>query len=626
MTTVLFYLVSIIFIIFFIILLKDKRTLISLSLNKKNETIILIGLGILVGLANILLLNIKYPYSGHDFGLIIPRAMSLLLFGEKNGIFATEWASPLFGAGLLSYANPQYYQYSPIYFLTFLMPFWCAYNTFTFIFTIIGFISIYFLLKDIFKFDFLVSITGAVFFSCTGYYILHLRVGHWAFIYHPLTAFIVWVFFSDRFNMLLKIILPALAFSMMLYGGAVQTIFFYTCFVLLGMAAITFTFDMKFVKRCVIIILSVVLTFILSMSKFLPTIILSLKIDRGEPMIHNVPIWQIFETLYYTFFVSVLSFFEHLFYVKGFASVSYRNLWEKDIAFPFLLIPLIIIILIKNRKSIKNNIYLFIKENKIKFILFLIWLYLYCDMYYDKGIIHRLFPMLNNINLQLRMASVLIIPLIIIFCYMISKYPLAKKNTVLFFITINIAVIAFFTYRHGSIFQGDVDNKYSVIYMRPSFEVWKNIKENPNKYYVNNINSRPNNLNDIYLIDNFMKGDGHLDSAMYPYEPIYGYALQTFKAKEEGSPYKIVDGYYNFTHPNSLIFYSNSYPQFTGFSTNQKEDLDKFLHFEKVDWKLPKIFHMANMISLYGYIAVSITLLCALIFAIYNRIIKLFKR
>ena len=95
-----------------------------------------------------------------------------------------------------------------------------------------------------------------------------------------------------------------------------------------------------------------------------------------------------------------------------------------------------------------------------------------------------------------------------------------------------------------------------------------------------------------------MLDSGKLNSSRFPYEPIYGYFLKAFNTKESGSPYKIIDGKYNFTHPNSLIFFTENYPQFTGF------DLDKFLRFKKVDWKLPKIFFIADIGSIISNILV----------------------
>ena len=106
------------------------------------------------------------------------------------------------------------------------------------------------------------------------------------------------------------------------------------------------------------------------------------------------------------------------------------------------------------------------------------------------------------------------------------------------------------------------------------------------------------------ILEQFLNNNTNLYSSQFPYEPIYGYALETFKPKEAGSVYKVSNNYYNFTIPNSLLFFNNNYQQFTGFSIEQKDDLDNFLSFKKVNWKLPKIFYIANYISLYLYIVV----------------------
>lgn len=614
---IIFYLIATILFCFFIYLLLDKKKLINIELNNRNKLILFLSSALVVSASQVLLLNSNYPRVGHDFSLFIARAMSSFLFGEKNGL-AIEWASPLFGGGLLIYAHPSGYQYTPVYFLTFLMPLWVSYNVVTFLFALIGFVSTYFLLKDIFNFDFLISLTGAVFFTCTGYYIIHLRVGHLMFVFHPLTAFVVWVFFSDRFGYLLKVLLGALSVSMMLYGGGSYTIFFYTCFVLLGIAAITFESNMIFLKRCFSIIGAVLLGLILSISKMLPTFILASKIDRGPYALSNVTIWSILKKIYFAFFVSPLSFFEHIFFfkTKEFGSISlYSNLWENDIALPFLLVPLLIIILIKYRRSITKNIPLFIKKHKWQFIFFILWIYLYFDMLHDKGITHSLLPSLNKINLHLRLSSVLIIPTIIIFCYFMSKYPISKKNKFLFILLINISTVLFFVYYQSFIYDRD-KVRYSNVNISTSNKIWEKIKENKDIYYVNNILPLPETV----LIKDFLNSDGSLASSQYPYEPIYGYKHETFTAKEKGSPFKIVDGRYNFTHPNSLIFYSSEYPQFSGFSLDQLEDLDNFLNFNKVDWKLPKMFHIANIITLYGNIFVILLIVLILASKIYKKI------
>ena len=94
-----------------------------------------------------------------------------------------------------------------------------------------------------------------------------------------------------------------------------------------------------------------------------------------------------------------------------------------------MMIPIMIIICIVNKKYIKEYINNLTKFGKFKIILFAIWLYLSFDIYYDKGLINSIFPILKNINLHLRMGSVLIIPFIIFFLiYLISINCLVIKN------------------------------------------------------------------------------------------------------------------------------------------------------------------------------------------------------
>ena len=602
---ILFYLFTILFTISFIYIIKTDKKIFNIVLDKKKEKLILIMFCFITSLSQVLLLNSNYPYIGHDYSQIEARAMSMFLYYQNNGL-DIEWASPLFGGGLLSYANPNWHQYSPLYFLTLIMPFWYSYNLLTFLFSIIGFISIYLLLKKDFNFNFISSLTGTIFFSCTGYYIYHLKVGHWTFIYHPLTALIVFIFFSNtisklKFSFIIRILSGALIFSAMIFGGAIHTIFFYTCFVLLGIAAISFKLDFDFLKKCIAIIISVSLSFILSLSKAIPTFILASKIDRGGLRVDNVPFYQIFEVIYYDFILAVISFLEKLFSLNLFFNIQYKGIWEKDLSLPFMMIPIMIIILIMNRKNIKESFRNLNKFDKFKIIIFIIWFYLAFDIYYDNGIINTLFSFLKKMNLRLRICSVLILPFSIFLSYLLDKYKLLKNNkNIIILLLINIYTVFFFIYRHADNFNDG--GAFRNVDVRTGIEIWNKINNlgSNNNYKITEISEE----GESKILNQFLSNDYNLHSSRFPYEPIYGYELETFKSKEEGSIYKVSNNYYNFTYPNSLIFFDDNYKQFTGFSLEQKDDLDKFASFKKVDWKLPKIFYIANDISLYSHIIV----------------------
>lgn len=216
----LFYFLTILFAALFIYIIKTNKEIFNMVLDKKKEKLILIIFCFITSISQILLLNSNYPYIGHDYAQIEARFISMFIYYQNNGL-DIEWASPLFGGGLLSYANPNYHQYSPLYFLTLIIPFWYSYNLLIFLFSIVGFISVYLLLKKDFNFNFISSLTGAVFFSCTGYYIYHLKVGHWTFIYHPLTALIVFIFFSNTISKL------KFSFIIRVFSGAIIFFFYH---------------------------------------------------------------------------------------------------------------------------------------------------------------------------------------------------------------------------------------------------------------------------------------------------------------------------------------------------------------------------------------------------------------
>ncbi len=617
--SVIFSVVSILFAILFIALIRDKKTIVVLpsTISNKYKIAIFLLAAIVVSYAQVFITNFIFPYIGHDTILVESRMISMLIYGLKNGIFAKEWATPLWGAGLLQYANPQFPQFSVLYFLNFIMPFWDAYLFTMFIFSIIGFVSVYFIFQDIFKYDYQISLTGAIFFSCTGYYSFHMMVGHWTFIYHPLTAFVVWVFFSPRFKFVPRLLLTAVTFSIMIFGGSLTTIFFYTCFTLLGCAALLFKPNKDFFVRCATIVLSVMLSFVLSLSKILPSFMLSAKINRGDLMLHNVPFWKIFENIYYSFIVSTLSFFENVLMLRYFVNIEYKSLWERDMGFSFLILVVSIIIWVKYKKEIMAGFKDLWKTDRCKIVFFVAFILLYVDMFYDWGITHRIMPMLNSINLHLRLASALILPIIFIFCYLLKNFDLAQKNRTLFFIFINVVAISFFVYRHTDILVYDkgvwINSYVSIENYR---DVWKNIKNNYDKYEVVSINNNSTEYKTLYAFDtdafkqfydnynNYSDDVYRLFSSQIPYEPIYGYSLETFKPKEVGDVKQIIDGRYNFTHPNSLLFFDENFPPFSGFAIDQEDDLDKFLHFEAVDWQLPQKFIIADKISIISYIIV----------------------
>ena len=133
--------------------------------------------------------NAAYPLVGHDFRLYIPRLIDSHLYYKVNG-FGIEWYTPSFGGGLPAYPNPLQMQFSLQQLLTWFFNPWVAILIAIIIFTIIGFLVMYFLLEDCFEYQPLPAILGAVFFVANGFFIEHIVVGHVNFIPFPLLSFL----------------------------------------------------------------------------------------------------------------------------------------------------------------------------------------------------------------------------------------------------------------------------------------------------------------------------------------------------------------------------------------------------------------------------------------------------
>ena len=599
--------VGIFLIISFYFIFKIKKSIIKeIILDSKYKFLIVIIMSVLTGTINIFIINLYYPFVGEDISMILPRAYSLLTYAKNNGIFNIEFASPLFGAGLISYPNPQYDQFSIFYFLRYIMPFWKAYLLCVFIFSIIGFISYYYFNKDILKLNFEISLMSSVLFSFTGYYIYHIMIGHWAFLYHPLTALIVYIAFSDKLNYTIRTIINAIIFSAMIFGGSMQTIFFYTCFTLLGISALLFKPNKKFIMQCLSIIFSCILGIILSISKFIQSVYFGRLIERGNQGIHeNNPIY-IIRNIVNTFLTPIQNIISYARDLNGL-------IWERDIALPVIMIIIMFLMFfyyIKNSSPLEKKE--FIKKYKFNIIFLLMFIYLYCDLFFANGIIRTSFPKLRYVNLHYRIASSLIIPITMIFAILFNKFKFNNKNNIILFIILSTSIL--YSYKFINIYS--INNNFREINIDFDNDVFNAIKANHDKYKITYIN---NKLEIDNMVD-FTNNNYELNTSRLPYESIYGYGLETFKSKKEGSPYEIVEERYNFTDPRSLIFFNDTFPQFSGFSTNDTDKLDNFLSFKEVKWEVPNYFTIANYISALSHIIVISILI---LYFIYKLIIKI---
>ena len=128
-----------------------------------------------------------YPFVGHDFRYFIPRLIDTDLFMRINGP-VVQWYTPSFGGGLPAFSNPQHLQYSIVQALTLIVNPWIAIVLTTILVSLAGFAAMFRLCRTTLGLDAGAATLGALFFVGNGFYIEHLIVGHLGFQLFPLAA------------------------------------------------------------------------------------------------------------------------------------------------------------------------------------------------------------------------------------------------------------------------------------------------------------------------------------------------------------------------------------------------------------------------------------------------------
>jgi hypothetical protein len=100
------------------------------------------------------------------------------------------------------------------------------------------------------------------------------------------------------------------------------------------------------------------------------------------------------------------------------------------------------------------------------------------------------------------------------------------------------------------------------------------------------------------------------------YEPVFGFNLENFHPQvENGSIWKISDGYYNMTDPTGFVYPElNNNKPFDRFRVEDKQILELFAKHLQPNWKIPVYQRILNWMS-------GLSFLSALIYLVFYAII-----
>jgi hypothetical protein len=198
----------------------------------------------------------------------------------------------------------------------------------------------------------------------------------------------------------------------------------------------------------------------------------------------------------------------------------------------------------------------------------------------------------SSLHVNVRFASAFILPLVVVGAFLIDRSVAARAKSVLFPIASLLTIAALLPYFFLS----------RELHSR-EFKV-------PASQEIQNVGGF--NVLRISEVSDWDVFKEHA-SSYRPYEPLFGYSLETFKPLvHPGSVFEEADGYFNMTNPSSLVFPElNKTNIYERIRTDEREKLEAFIQYKQPDWSIPVLQKLLDTISLITFIII----LCVLILA-----------
>jgi hypothetical protein len=551
----------------------------------------LLGAGIT--LIIILLMNRDYPFVGHDYRYFIPRLIDTNLHIRLNG-FSIQWYTPSFGGGLPAFPNPQHLEYSIVQLFSFLINPWSAILLTTAGISFLGYYFFYRFLNERLELDWKSSTLGAMFFLGNGFYIEHMIVGQLGYQLFPFGAVVLYFLFKMENKIFINSIVIALVAAMIIYQAG-----FYLIIILslsLGVALpIIYLYRPSLLDSR-----RIVLTTLLSI--FLCILLTSAKLNAVFALMRHFP-RQIFDTydvgIIQAFFGLIAQFLgvmvlapilvlagQNTDLLSGALSNitgAIYGIWEIDTGISPVLMAFLVAGVARLFASIR-------KRNKRKvessyifaLVLLLLAVWMIVELTFAKGWIYSLIrdlPVFRSLHVNVRFASAFILPLVLIGAFLINRFFLEHPKSIFFsissFCTIAVLMPYFFLSReiHSREFNVFPDNEIQSVVASPIIKI--------------------SNIGDWAVFAEHA-------SSYRPYEPLFGYSLETFYAMiHVGSVFEEDQGYFNMTNPSSLVFpeINKSYP-FERIKISEREQMETFLQHKQPSWKIPNSQTFLNIVAL----------------------------
>jgi hypothetical protein len=190
---------------------------------------------------------------GDDYTYFLPLLLDGKVWALRNGHFAVEWFTPAFGCGLPRFANPQGMQFSLLQLLSFWMSPLSALRLGFLILGVISFLAVFRYLRTLRGLSRNASLFGATVWIFNGFWLYRMIIGH--LTYHTLAylpLMIVLMVRASRTGGAWRLFLAGVLGALMVLGGGANMLPAYAGVSLMALGAEHFVFNEASLKRALV--------------------------------------------------------------------------------------------------------------------------------------------------------------------------------------------------------------------------------------------------------------------------------------------------------------------------------------------------------------------------------------
>ncbi len=556
------------------------------------------------------------PLIGHDFAQSLIWSFDHFVHMRVNGFWDVQTYSPMFGAGLPVWANPQSLQFSLPTFLLYLLPPLPAVWTAIGVMHAAGNFFCYRMLRVGTDFSRLGAAIGALSFGASSFYLSHMIVGHVYYHAWPLLSLFLWALLHPRLPRAWAVAGSTLAMLSNFYAGGLHILILIAAslpiiFLTYGLLAAQPLPFGEWAWRLAATTgwtLTLCLSKLVAMLAFLdqfPRKMGHWSLPEGQSAIAAI-LWQYLG-------LPVARGYDQLTNSSSGSPANnplqasfapHLGLWELDLGIPVVPIVLSTFVLcyftvVGARRSYAGS-WRQLPPLKATFVAMMVgYSYLLCCLVLGRGAtfdLLRSLPILDSYVVMPRFSIAWLVPICMLTGWALTRLePSTKAKRRWFFVTALscLSVVLHSTSYWQEHAQANVN--YTLTFPREWIDT-------PYKNFRDSISSAPTvkEVSQVADYEAYARGV----SSLKVYQPMFGYDGELFKTPVRPGPaLDVLDGAFNFHNPASFVFPGKNGPPFSRVGKADEERLRQFLAREDPAWPEPWWQTAAHAITMLGWVA-----------------------